>query len=323
MIFLAKILISYGVPMAGFHALSEHELIHPPALTRFSKEEMLAYLPIVDAVLAVNPFDSDMVEAGKNLKLIVSYGAGYDSIDVAAATKKGIMVFNIPETVTAPTAELAIAHIMASLRPMALLDSLVRTKPANEVFVLGARMGISAEGATLGIVGMGRIGGRVADFGRMMGMRILYTARTAKPERDALGDLHVPLATLMAESDFISVHCPLTPETKGMVSSEMIALMKSTAYLVNTARGPVVDESALIEALEHKRIRGAGLDVFTGEPTVNPRFFALDNVLLTPHIGSNTTQARDHMAEAVSECILAVLGGSIPKNLLNPEVLPS
>ena len=169
--------------------------------------------------------------------------------------------------------------------------------------------------------GMGRIGGRVADFAHLMGMRVLYTARTPKPERDALGDTRVSLEDLMKNSDFITLHCPHTPQTEGMISREMIALMKPTAYLINTARGPVVDEDALIEALRAHRIAGAALDVFASEPDINPAFAALDNVLLTPHAGSNTLHARNEMARAASRRILDRLAGRIPQNLLNPEAL--
>ena len=173
----------------------------------------------------------------------------------------------------------------------------------------------------MGVAGMGRIGGRVADFARLMGMRVLYASRTPKPGRDALGDVRVPLPELMARSDFISVHCPRTTQTEGLISREMLALMKPTAYLINTARGPVVDEAALIEALRARRIAGAALDVFVGEPDINPAFAALDNVILTPHAGSNTLHARNEMARAASRRILDRLAGRVPENLLNPEVL--
>lgn len=207
---MATILVSFGVPSDGFRALYQHNhTVHiPPAGMRFSREEMLAVLPQADCVLACTPFPREMVEAGKKLKLIVCYGAGYDSIDVDAATEHGIPVVNIPDTVTAATAELAIAHMMSMARRIRELDGLVRTLPPNELFVMGRRMGTLLEGATLGVVGMGRIGGKVADFGRVMGMRILYTARNPKPNRDTLGDQHVDLETLMKESDFISLHCP-------------------------------------------------------------------------------------------------------------------
>ena len=317
---MAKILVTFGVPADGFHALRGHELIQPPAGRRFDREELLSLLPDVWAVLACTPFDREMIEAGKNLRLIVCYGAGYDAIDISAATERGIMVANTPDCVTAPTAELAIAHITALARRVNELDRLIRSQPAADVFVMGRRMGTSLEGATLGIVGMGRIGARVADFGRVMGMRVLYAARTPKPARDALGDVHVPIERLMADADFISIHCPHTPATNGLISRGLIALMKPTAYLINTARGPVVDENALIDALQERRIAGAGLDVFSGEPDVNPAFFKLGNVLLTPHAGSNTIQARRQMGEEASRRILDALAGQAPQNLLNPEV---
>lgn len=322
---MATIIVSFGVPSDGFRSLYEnnHTVHIPPAGVRFSREEMLALLPEADAVLACTPFPREMVEAERKLKLIVCYGAGYDAIDVAAATEHGIAVVNIPETVTASTAELAIAHMMSMARRLRELDGLMRTMQPKELFVMGRRMGTRLEGATLGIVGMGRIGGRVADFGRVMGMRVLYTARTPKPERDALGDEHVDLETLMKESDFISLHCPHTPETHGMISRDMIALMKPTAFLVNTARGAVLDEEALIDALREKRIAGAALDVYIGEPNVNPAFFELDNVQLTPHIGSNTLATRNQMAQAASEQMLAAFSGRPLKNLLNPEAIRS
>jgi len=319
--FMAKIIITYGVPCDGFHSLKGHEVHIPPQGKAYSREELLELLPDADAVLSCKGFDRELIAAAKKLRLIVCYGAGYDSIDVAAATEAGIMVVNTPDCVTAPTAELAIAHILSLARRLNELNQRVRTMKPEDLFVLGRYMGTSLEGAALGIVGMGRIGGKVADFGRLMGMRVLYTARTPKPERDALGDQHVTLEELMKESDFISLHCPHTPETSGMISREMIALMKPTAFLINTARGPVLDEEALIDALREKKIAGAGIDVYIGEPHANPSFFELDNVLLTPHVGSNTLHARNQMAEAASKRILDMLAGSVPDNLINPQVL--
>ena len=317
---MANIVVTYGVPTDGFRALHGHTLHIPPRGVAFSREELLSLLPDADAVLACKAFDREMIEAGKKLKLIVCYGAGYDSIDVAAATERKIPVANTPDSVTAPTAELAIAHIMALSRRIVELDQRVRNMRPEELFVLGKYMGTSLEGATLGIVGMGRIGGRVADFGRAMGTNVLYTSRTPKPERDAVGDIRVSLEELMSRSDFISLHCPHTPETRGMISEKMIRLMKPSAFLINTARGPVLDEEALIQALREKRIAGAGLDVYTGEPHVNPAFFELDNVLLTPHVGSNTLHARNQMAEAASRRILDILQNKTPENVINPEV---
>lgn len=318
---MAVIIVTYGVPSDGFAPLAGHTVHIAPKGEHYSREELFRLLPEADAVVACKAFTREMIEAAPKLKLIVCYGAGYDSIDVAAATEHGIMVANTPDCVTAPTAELAIAHIMALARRLIEFNQRVRTMKPEDLFVMGKYMGTSLEGATLGIVGMGRIGGKVADFGRLMGMRVLYTARSAKPERDALGDERVSLETLMEQSDFISLHCPHTPETHHIISADMISRMKPSAFLVNTARGPVVDEDALIKTLREKRIAGAALDVYTGEPNVDPRFFELDNVHLTPHVGSNTLYVRNQMAHAASERILDVLDGRLPQNLINPEVL--
>ena len=318
---MAVIIVTYGVPSDGFAPLAGHTVHIAPKGEHYSREELFRLLPEADAVVACKAFTREMIEAAPQLKLIVCYGAGYDSIDVAAATEHGIMVANTPDCVTAPTAELAIAHIMALARRLIEFNQRVRTMKPEDLFVMGKYMGTSLEGATLGIVGMGRIGGKVADFGRLMGMCVLYTARSAKPERDALGDERVSLETLMEQSDFISLHCPHTPETHHIISADMISRMKPSAFLVNTARGPVVDEDALIKALREKRIAGAALDVYTGEPNVDPRFFELDNVHLTPHVGSNTLHVRNQMAHAASERILDVLDGRLPQNLINPEVL--
>ena len=318
---MAKIIVTYGVPADGFSLLAGHEIVIPPHGTAFSREQLIRLLPDADAVLACTALDREMIAAAKKLQLIVCYGAGYDAIDVAAATSHGIPVVNTPECVTRPTAEMAIALITSLARRLPELNALMHTRPPRELFGMGRRMGTSLDGSVLGVVGMGRIGGRVADFAHLMGMRVLYTARTPKPERDALGETRVSLEDLMKNSDFITLHCPHTPQTEGMISREMIALMKPTAYLINTARGPVVDEDALIEALRAHRIAGAALDVFASEPDINPAFAALDNVLLTPHAGSNTLHARNEMARAASRRILDRLAGRIPQNLLNPEAL--
>lgn len=317
---MATILVNYGVPMEGFASLAPHAVVAPPPLAAFSRRELMEHMRDADAVVACKAVDGEHIKAAERLKLIVCYGAGYDAIDMDAATERGVMVCNTPDCVTAPTAELAIALITALARRVPELDRLARAQN-DAAFGLGRRMGISLEGATLGVVGMGRIGARVADFGRLMGMRVLYASRSPKPERDALGDARAPLDALLREADIVSLHCPLTPDTNGLISLERLALMKPTAYLVNTARGAVVDEAAMIDALRSGRLAGAALDVFTREPDIDERLRALPNVILTPHVGSNTRQARHIMAQAASERILAMLDGRVPANLLNPEAL--
>lgn len=317
---LATLLITHGVPKEGFDILEGHKLLYPGEGQIFSREELLALLPTADMVLACGALDEVLIGCAGRLKLIVCYGAGYDAIDVAAATQRSIPVVNIPDSVTAGTAELAFSLMLSLARRLCELDRLMHTEPPASLFGLGKHMGYSLTGLTLGIVGMGRIGSRVADLARMMGMHILYTAHSPKREQDALGDRFVSLSELMKESDFVSLHCPHTPETDKLISRELLFSMKPTAYLINTARGSVVDEAALLDALRQGRLAGAGLDVFIGEPNVNEAFAALPNVVLTPHVGSNTHQVRFAMARAASQRMLDVLAGRRPENLLNPYV---
>lgn len=314
---MARILVTRGVPSEGFYErLAGHELCIPPLGEAFARERLFALLPETDAIIATGACTGEMIEAAPRLQIIACYGAGYDHIDMQAARARGIPVANTPDVVAAPTAELAIALMLALGRRLIRCDAAVRTQPPASVFVMGKNMGVSLDGATLGIVGMGRIGARAAELGRAFGMRVIYHSRTPKPARDALGDTRVTLEELMRQSDFVSVHCPHTSETEGLISEKMIGLMKPTAFFINTARGPVADESALLKALQARRIAGAGLDVFTGEPNVNPAFFTLDNVLLTPHQGSNTAGARRAMAEQTSERVLSALRGETPRNLI-------
>ncbi len=319
---MAKILITVGVPAEGFNPLKGHEVWYPGEGKAYSTEELLRLLPEADVVLSCKGLSAEEIRAGKRLKLIVCYGAGYDNIDVAEATKQGIPVVNTPNAVTEVTAELAMALMLCLARRVAELDGLMHGGDPSEVFGLGKRMGVSLRGRTLGIVGMGRIGGKVADFGRLMGMRILYAGHRAKDPQEARGAVFVPLAELMRESDFVNVSCPSTPETQGLISRELLFSMKPTAFFINTARGAVVDEPALLDALKQNRLAGAGLDVFMNEPQISREFCKLSNVVMTPHAGTNTLDARNEMALAASRHMLDVLEGRKPQNLVNPEVWP-
>jgi len=320
---MAKILITHGVPAERFRFLRPHDVLLPEPGQAFTKSELIAMLPECDAVVACGPFDWQLMEAAKHAKLILSYGAGYDSIDLSAATELGIPVGNIPDSVTETTAQLAMALIFAVTRRVCELDRGLRTEGSTrELFTMGRGMGVLLEGMTLGIVGMGRIGSRVAEFGRFIGMRVVYSAHNIKPFLVTGNARHLPMEELLRVSDIISLHCPLTPETKGMIGTKELALMRPTAFLINTSRGKQVDESALAEALESGKLAGAGLDVFEAEPEVSERLKKLENVVLTPHIGSNTLRTRNMMAERCCENILDALAGRKPPNLLNPEVWP-
>lgn len=306
--------------MDGWLLTQGHVTLYPGHGQAFSREDLLQMLPTADAVLACGTMDAEMIKRARQLKLIVCYGAGYDAIDIAQATKQRIPVVNIPETVVAPTAELAVTLMMNLARRVPYLNNVMHTEQAVEAFGLGKQMSVSLYGSVLGIVGMGRIGSRVAQIGRALGMQIIYHARQPKPEQEAMGAEYRALPALMTQADFVSLHCPLTPETKGLITRELLFAMKPTAFLINTARGLVMDEAALLEALQQKRIAGAGLDVFVGEPRINPLFSSLPNVILTPHVGSNTLQARREMVREASLRIQeVVLEGRKPVHLLNPE----
>lgn len=319
---MANILITHGVPIQPLREkLPEHTLMIPEAGAAFSRKELLDNLPQADFVLACGTMDREMIVAATRLRLIVCYGAGYDSIDVKAATERSIPVVNVPEPVAAATAEHTIALMTGIARRICELDRLMRTEPVEDCFGLGKRMGTSLAGGTLGVVGMGRIGSRVAEFGRLMNMRVLYVSRTQKHEQEAWGARRVPLKELMETADFVSLHCPHTNETEGLISRTLLMSMQPTAFLINTARGRVVDEEALADVLEQNRIAGAALDVFCNEPHVNPRLLALPNVLMTPHCAANNPYTRAQMALAVAKRIQEALDGRMLQDLVNSKGL--
>lgn len=256
------------------------------------------------------------------LKIVSNVAVGFDNIDVAAATRLGVLVTNTPGVLTETTAEFAFALLMAAGRRVAEGDRCVRAG-RFQGWAIDMLLGQDLHGATLGLVGVGRIGGAVARYAKGFDMRILYTDAVALPpevERE-LGATRVELAELLREADFVSLHVPLTPETKHLMGAEQLAAMKPTAVLVNTSRGPVVDEAALAEALANGRIFAAGLDVFEREPQVHPRLLELDNVVLTPHIASASVRTRSEMCAMAVRDLIAGLRGQRPEHLVNPEVL--
>jgi glyoxylate reductase len=250
--------------------------------------------------------------AGPRLRVVAHFGVGYDNVDVAAAGERGIVVANTPDVLTGAVAEHTIALVLALLRRVAEGDRLIRRGEEWELaptFMLGR----SLEGRTLGVVGFGRIGREVARLAEAFGMRVVYTRRSGGG---------VPLERLLAEADVVTLHTPLTPETRHLIGPEELAAIRPEAVLVNTTRGPVVDEGALVEALLAGRIAGAALDVFEREPEVSPELLGLENVVLTPHAGSATHEAREAMGMLCVEALRAVLlEQRTPPNALNPEAL--
>ena len=256
------------------------------------------------------------------LRIVSNVAVGFDNIDLDAATRHGVMATNTPGVLTDTTADFAFTLMMAAARRVAEGDRFVRAGRFNG-WAIDMLLGQDVWGATLGLVGVGRIGGAVARRARAFDMRIIYTDEVPLPpetERQ-LGATQVGLPTLLREADFISLHVPLTAQTRHLIGSEQLAQMKPTAVLVNTSRGPVVDEAALAEALRRKVIFAAGLDVFEREPEVHPDLRGLDNIILAPHIASGSVRTRSEMCALAVRNLLAGLQGERPPNLLNPEVL--
>lgn len=261
-----------------------------------------------------------MDAAGPSLKGVANYAVGYDNVDVAVATARGIPVSNTPGVLTETTADLAWALMVASARRIAESDSFVRSG-RWQGWGPKQMLGVDIHGKTLGIVGAGRIGQALGKRAVGFSMKVLYcdVGRCAEMEK-ACGARRVPLEELLRESDFVSLHVPLTAETQHLIGKRQFELMKETAVLVNTSRGPVVDEAALVEALRSGRIFGAGLDVYEEEPKLKPGLAELENVVLVPHIGSGSVETRQKMAEMAAANLLAMLKGQRPENCVNPEV---
>lgn len=260
-------------------------------------------------VQLVDKVDAALLDAGKNLKVVANYAVGVDNIDLSAAAARGVVVTNTPDVLTLATAELAWALLLGAARRVAEGDRLTRTGGFRGWAPL-FHLGVGVSGKTLGVVGAGRIGAAVARIGAGFGMTVLYCARSAHSEieREARA-ARVDLPRLLAESDFVSLHVPLTAETRHLIGEKELASMKPTAVLVNTARGPVVDEDALVRALKEKRIFAAGLDVFEREPQLAAGLADLPNVLLAPHAGSATVETRAEMSVLAAKNVLAVLDG--------------
>jgi len=262
------------------------------------------------------------VLATPGLKIVSNVAVGFDNIDLDAATRHGVMATNTPGVLTDTTADFAFALMMAAARRLPEGDRFVRAGRFGG-WAIDMLLGQDVRGATLGLIGVGRIGGAVARRARAFDMRIIYTDEVPlAPEIERqLNATRVGLPTLLREADFVSLHVPLTEQTRHLIGPEQLAQMKPTAVLVNTSRGPVVNEAALADALQRKVIFAAGLDVFEREPDVHPGLLGLDNVVLAPHIASGSVRTRSEMSVLAVRNLLAGLAGERPPNLLNPEVL--
>ena len=297
--------------------VEQQPLDRPPA-----RDELLAGVRGKDALLCLltERVDGDLLDAAPGLRVVANLAVGYDNIDVTAATTRGIVVTNTPDVLTEATAELTWALILAAARRVVEGDALVRQgrwtgwSPTQ-------LLGVALTGKTLGIFGMGKIGAAVARRARAFGMDVVYTNRRPNPELEAaIGARAVGFEELLARADVLSLHAPATPETRHILDAAALAKLRPGAILVNTARGPLVDEAALVHVLRERRIAAAGLDVFEREPELAAGLAALDNVVLLPHLGSATAEARGAMVGLCCRNIIAVLAGEHPVTPVNPEV---
>jgi len=286
---------------------------------RCPSDRLVAEVGEAEAVLGTDRWTAEMMDRTPQLRLIALTAVGFDMVDIAAATARGILVTHTPDVLTDTVADLVFALMLAVARGVPSTERWLR---AGNWKTLGATpMGVDVHHATLGIVGLGRIGQAVARRAAGFDMRIVYydTIRRQALEAEH-GYRYAELDALLSESDFVTLHTALTPETKGMIGAAALARMKPTAFLINAARGPIIDEAALIAALRAGTIAGAGLDVFEKEP-LDPAspLLAMDNVVALPHVGSATQATRDAMVELAADNILAVLGGQPPVTPVNRE----
>ena len=314
---MSRVVVTGRVPDAAIEKLrAAHEVEMWPDPEPIGREELLRRVAGVDAVVSLltERIDAELLDAaGPQLKVVANVAVGYDNIDVPACSERGVVATNTPGVLTDATADIALGLILMATRRLGEGERLIRSGQDwkwGMFFLLGS----SLQGKTLGVVGMGGIGQATARRARAFGMEIVYQSRS---EIDAgiaaeLGARRVELDELLSVSDVVSLHCPYGPATHHLIGAEQLAAMQDSAYLVNTARGPIVDEAALASALREGRIAGAGLDVYEHEPRVHPELRELDNVVLLPHLGSATVETRTAMAVLAAENVLAVLGGQRP-----------
>lgn len=323
---LGRVYVTRPIPKAGIDLLRQEcdVTIFEDEDRLPTKEEVIQGVQGKDALLSLltEEITAEIMDAAPGLKVISNYAVGFNNIDVEAATARGIVVTNTPGVLTETTADFAWALLMAIARRVVEADRYTR---AGKFQGWGPLLFLGGEvtGKCIGIVGMGRIGQAIAKRARGFDMQVLYynRKRVDPAIESELQATYVSLDELLTQSDFVVLTVPLTPETRHLIGPRELGMMKPTAYLINPARGPIVDEKALVEALRSRTIAGAALDVFEEEPKLAPGLAELDNVVLAPHIASATTETRTKMAIMAAENLLAVLRNQRPKHVVNPEVL--
>jgi glyoxylate reductase len=326
-----RVLVTQRVPEAAIERLREAVGkdgtldINPDPDRIWTKQELIDRLRGGDYnalyCLLTNPIDAEVLDAAPGLRVVANMAVGYNNIEVDEASRRGIAVTNTPGVLTDTTADFAWALLMASARRVVEADKFLR---AGRFYGWGPLMMVGQDvyGKTLGVIGFGRIGRAVARRATGFDMQVLYYDRQpADPDTEkTLNARLVSMEELLHESDYVTIHTDYNPETHHLIGQPELASMKRTAYLINTARGPIVDEAALAEALKNGTIAGAGLDVFENEPEVHPGLLELDNAVLVPHIASASLDTRNAMAMMAAENVIAALKGEMPPNCVNPEI---
>jgi len=318
---MAKVVVTGKIPAVALERLrAEHTVDAWDDESPIARDELLKRVAGADAIVSLltEKIDAELLDAaGKQLRSVSNVAVGYNNIDVPACRERNVLVTNTPGVLTDATADIAMALILMSTRRLAEGERVIRAQQPWQ-WGMFYMLGSSIQGSQLGIVGMGQIGAAVARRARAFGMTIAYTKRSPLDAETAkeLNATHMELDELLTTSDVVSLHCPYSPETHHLMNASTIGKMKKSAYLINTARGPVVDEEALATALQQGKIAGAGLDVFEKEPTVHQALIGLDNAVLIPHLGSATVETRTAMANLAVTNALAVLSGKTAPNLV-------
>jgi glyoxylate reductase len=311
------VLVTRSLPGKALELLSnKHKVDLWEEEVPIPRDELLKRIKGKSALLCLltDLIDEKVMDAANALKIISNYAVGYNNIDIEAAKKRGIVVTNTPDVLTDATADLTWALILSAARRIAEADVFTRSKKWKE-WAPKLLLGADVYGQTLGIIGAGRIGAAVAARSKGFKMKVVYSSEfESKVMEEDLGAQRMTLEELLTVSDFVSLHVPLTKQTFHMIGDKELSLMKKSAFLINTSRGPVIDENALVDALEKGRIAGAGLDVYENEPMIPEKLFKLKNAIILPHIGSATHATRAKMADLAVKNILAVLAGKVPPN---------
>lgn len=320
---MVNVFITRKVPEEGFNLLKENGYS-----IKFYDDKVISRKELLDAVkwadalcsMVTDKIDREIMLANPDLKVISNYGVGFDNIDLKSASERKLPITNTPDVLTDSTAEHAIALMTSLARSIPEADNYTRSGKFRE-WSPNIFLGSDLKGKILGIIGFGRIGKVVAKIASDgFGMDVVYHDKKIDEGHENKNIKFTELDILLKTADFVSIHVPLSESTKYLIDSKKLSLMKSDSYLINTSRGPVVNEKDLVEALKNKKISGAALDVFENEPGLTPGLDSLKNVILTPHIGSATIRTRRLMGEIVSKNIIAAVNGEIPPDVINKEI---